>query len=142
MVAVAAPVEGAWNEWSWLERSPSGGVLKGPANERVQVHLAQSSGGFWCVRAGNAFFSIRATGASPRKEGLNPLRALTSGTILALRFKAGRVAPAGEPLVLLRSLRRSIMHSAGRNSRVVSWEVEAGQRVETGMILGWVDINV
>jgi acetyl-CoA carboxylase biotin carboxylase subunit len=125
--------------WTWLEGGPRSGWLKGPSLERLRVAVEATSMGSWHVRAGNAFFSIRPLD-SPRTDRNRPLKAVTSGVVRGLRYKVGKVVPPGEPMVYVRSLRRIVSHSVGRKVRLSRWEVKPGQKIETGTVLGWVEL--
>ncbi len=96
----------------------------------------------WIVRVGVAFFIVKEVKEAAREpKPARKLRALISGRIYALLFRAGARVAAHDRVVLIESMGVLVPHGLPMTATLKKWHVGPEQSVTLGQELADVEIN-
>jgi 3-methylcrotonyl-CoA carboxylase alpha subunit/geranyl-CoA carboxylase alpha subunit len=122
-----------------------GAVLDMPVCEAEGLAPAQAqcvtlAPGRWHVQCGAVDLFLEDASFEPPQADteaghVRELRAPFNGKVIAVHARAGRAVSAGEPLVVIESMKLEHVLAAPRDAMVQAVEVEAGQQVTTGVVL-------
>lgn len=108
----------------------------------VPVRVAQLADGSRQVWVAGDIFVVPAESAGPRRAGKGAaaagdgaLKAAMPGTILSLKVAVGDEVAAGQPLVVMESMKMELTLEAPRAGKVSEIAVAAGQLVDLGATL-------
>lgn len=119
----------------FLERGMRGyaGVLSLDEGVRVPFFVYPVAQDRWLVRVGKWARIVRRT--REKRKGQLKIHSLVSGRVHSIRFQAGAMISAHEPVILIDSLQTLVPHSLPIPLRVKRWNVRAEEWVTLGQEL-------
>lgn len=126
--------------WHTVEFEPCGrhGIYSLLVDGRSYEVYAQPRSGGWNILIGTQVYAVdsgpaaRARAAAPEPEGVWTLRSPLAGIVAEVLVAAGDEVRAGQPLLVVESMKINNELTAARGGRVAEVHTRAGERVERG----------
>jgi biotin carboxyl carrier protein len=109
---------------------------------RLPVRLAQLGDNRYQVWLAGQTYTVETVPSGPRRAGGavagaagNQLKATMPGTILSIKAAVGEDVKAGQPLIVMESMKMELTLESPRDGQVADILVQPGQLVEMGALL-------
>lgn len=119
-----------------------GNVRNRKTGRQLPVRVAQLDGNRYQIWLAGQIYEVELASSGPRRAGADgaktnehSLKSSMPGTILSVKVKKGEEVQAGQPLVVMESMKMELTLEAPRAGRVARVLVHPGKMVELGATL-------